>query len=267
MDKVAMMKAKIVGKLLIVGLACFSQLGAHAEERAARQYAALSLVGDSITVVFETMVTGSHLGRNGQQKIDIANTSLDVAALSAADSVISKLQPGAKTQMLISNDAGLYRMQGALFSDTSDAGIVLDGLKLALKNTPSVTHLVLVTKHRGDARLKLRDVVLGSGKLEGLGFYIDDRAGVRHIDTGDTGVGLIAPYAYMTVRLIDTRNWAVIREKSLDSSAIFSNTGNVAEGVNTWGALTAEQKATALKALIKETVQKTAEDILADKPA
>ncbi|GGC68619.1 hypothetical protein [Undibacterium terreum] len=257
-------------KLLATGVVCVSALAAsfsYAADGADRHYAVLSLIGDNVTVVFDVLSTGSKLDRNETQKIAIANTSLDSAALMAADNVLGKLQPKAKADLMLSNDAGLYRLQGALFGNTADAGTVLDGLKLALKGNPAVTHLILITKHRGDARLKMVDTSIGHGKLEGLGFYVDNRIGVERTDTLESGRGVIAPYAYMTVRLIDVRNWSVIREKNLDNSYTFANAGDRDKSNDAWKALGAEEKAKILKQLIQKTVEQTAAEILADKPA
>ncbi|WP_394780016.1 hypothetical protein [Undibacterium sp.] len=258
-------------KIILFGLSSLTLLAAAqacAEDATARHYAALSLIGDSISVTFEVETTGSNLDRNKLQKIDIPNNELDSAALLAVDNAVVKIQPGVKTDLLISNDAGLYRMQGSLFDGSADAGIALDGLKLALKNNPDITHLVLVTKHRGDARLKLQNSSFGHGKLEGLGFYVDNRIRSKRGDTQERGRGMIAPYAYVTVRLIDTHSWTVLAEKTLDNSNSFANAGSDrGDSLNAWDALTAAQKTTAIKRLIQATVRQTANDVLADKPA
>lgn len=261
------MNANILKKFLVLSIACLSQLTAQAETGAERHYAVLSLIGDNFTIVYEATATGSNIERNKQEDVPVPGTVFDGAALLAADAAIGKVHAGAKKDLLISNDAGLYRMQGSLFGSGADAAVVLEGLKLALKNNPAATHLVLVTKHRGEAKVKLTSEVRGRSKLEGLGFYIDNRIGVMRTDTGETGGGMILPYAYVTVRLIDTRAWTVIREKTTDNSTAFNSAVNREQALNAWDALTAKEKETALKQLIRETVGETVEEMLADKPA
>ncbi len=264
------MNAVIKKKTLSLCLGCAGLLWmgeAGAEDAAARHYAALSLIGDSISVIFEVETTGSNLDRNKLEKIEVPNSELDNTALLAVNNAVGKMRPGVKTELLISNDAGLYKMQGALFDGSAEAGIALEGLKLALKDKPDITHLVLVTKHRGDARLKLKNSSFGHGKLEGLGFYVDSRIRSKRSDTQEIGRGMIAPYAYVTVRLIDTHSWTVVAEKTLDNSTSFANAGDRGEGLNAWDTLTAAQKTVVLRRLIQATVRQTAQDVLADKPA
>jgi len=261
------MNANVLKKFLVLSIVCLSQLTAQAETGAERHYAVLSLIGDNFTIVYEATATGTNIERNKQEDIPVPGTVFDGAALMAADAAIGKVHAAAKKDLLISNDAGLYRMQGSLFGSGADADVVLEGLKLALKNSPAATHLILVTKHRGEAKVSLRHEVRGRGKLEGLGFYIDNSIGILREDTKETGTGMIAPYAYMTVRLIDTRNWTVIREKTMDNSTTFANAGNREQTMNAWEALTAKEKEIALKQLIRETLGETVEEVLADKPA
>ncbi len=141
---------------------------------------------------------------------------------------------------------------------------MLGGLKEALKSKPAATHLILITKHRGEARLKLSEDTIGHGKLEGIGFYVDSRTWVQREDTSEIGRGLIAPYAFVTVRLIDTATWKVISEKTLDNSSSYANVGDESQSLNAWGALTPEQKTSALKQIIQTTVWQAGENVLAE---
>lgn len=233
-----------------------------AAESAARHYAVLSLIGDNISVVFERGTTGSHLDQNNLQKIPIPNAELDSAALLAMDSLIQEQQPSVKKELLISNDAGLYRLQDDFFRGNAAADVVLGGLKEALKSKPAATHLILITKHRGDARLKLSEDTIGHGKLEGVGFYIDNRTWVQRDDTNEIGLGLIAPYAFITIRLIDTATWTVVNQKTLDSSSAYANVGEENQSLNAWGALSPEQKTAALKDIIHTAVSQAGKNIL-----
>ncbi|GGC68629.1 hypothetical protein [Undibacterium terreum] len=262
------MKVNLLTKLLNTAIAglLLSAANAYAADGSGRHYAVLSLVGDNVTVVFDRGATGTNLNANAIEKIGIPDAELDSAALLAVDNLVAQLQPSAKKELLISNDAGLYRLQGNLFRSSSDADVVLEGLKFALKSKPAATHLILITKHRGDARLKLEDISLGHGKLEGLGFYVDSRASVVRTDTGESGLGLISPYAYMTVRLIDLSTWTVIKERTSDNSTSFANIGEAGQTLNAWSALTPEQKTSALKRLIQSTVWDAAKDVLTNKP-
>src|SRR5947209_15600422 len=106
------------------------------------------------------------------------------------------------------------------------------------------THLILISKYRGEARVKLDAGSVGTGKLSGIGFYVD--ADYEPADPARrTGqVGFFAPFAYLRVTLLDAATRRPLREEVTTEARPYgterSNRAAVA-----WDALTAAQKVAA----------------------
>jgi hypothetical protein len=71
--------------------------------------------------------------------------------------------------------------------------VIPDEIATVLKSS-SGTHLIVLTKYRGEARLQAAQFNLDSGKLAGLGFYVDRQYRLSRTDTGQRGIGFPAPF-------------------------------------------------------------------------
>jgi hypothetical protein len=220
-----------------------------AADAAGRNYAVLSLVFDEITVVIQRPGVGSNLNRNDQRKLALQDPALDEDAASAAGTAILRREPGSRAFLLAWSDPGLYELQESLFDKQQP---YLQALKEVLKKTQA-THLLLITKHRADAALQVQHTSLGTGKLRGVGFYVDDSELLRLADSGDTGRGYLAPYAYLMLTLLDAQTGETIRKETLTEAAVVPGAGSGAE--NAWTVLTAQQKVTALKDVVRRAIE------------
>ena len=108
--------------------------------------------------------------------------------------------------------------EGKKFTPTAD-------LAAALAQT-SATHLLLIQAQRSPSMLKARNASLGSGYLEGLGFYIDRELKMRRSDNGQVGVGFLAPYAYIKLQLINLASGETEREQVMTASGTISAAKN-----------------------------------------
>lgn len=231
--------------LIAVLLLAAASLCASAQER---QFAVLSLVGDQLLIVQREMGTGSRIDQNRRHREPMPHAALDRAMLLAVDDAIRKANPGAHPVLLSTKDPSLYAIAEKSL-DSGGAARVFEAVRPVVANAKA-THLVLVTKHRHRAMLRLFGGHVGSGWLEGLGFYLDQGSSESAFTSTDTERGFISPFTYFKVSLIDLARGTVIAEDySIGSNANSPPTGQIG---NAWNALTDAEKERQLTTLIRE---------------
>ena len=217
-----------------------------AADSAPSTYAVISLIGDKISVVGARAGVGSNLDRNRQGAMAVQGRALDDMAVIAASDAIGRLDPHASIVMLGSNDPTLYELQDELFEPQQRSRALLASAIKDPIQGQHATHLVLIRKHRSDAMLRLEMQYVGSGKLEGVGFYVDPNLRMINHETGELGAGFLAPFAYIKVTLVDANTMAVMREQTVEESTSMITT----KSLNPLDALTPAQKTTALRSMI-----------------
>lgn len=242
----------------------FSVAPAVHAETAARSYAVMSLVGNTISVHTVRPEVGSRTDGNSKHVLPITDTVFDVAALKAANSAIKAVQPGAKVVLMSTQDAGLYKAQNAMFDEAFANKDNRDYLISLLKDR-GVSHLVLITKLRANAKFELRDGFAGSGSLEGLGFYIDDTTPLRNTKTFESSIGMLTPFAHVKLRLLDAATLALVGERDAVESTIIHRPSASPNAMDMWTSLTSATKIDYLDGLLCEAM-KTAMPALLGKP-
>jgi hypothetical protein len=125
------------------------------------------------------------------------------------------------------------------------------------------THLVLVTKRRSAASFRITAGTIGRGFLAGIGFYLDSVTRLHYDQSNQESPGFIAPYAYLSVSLVDAATLRTVKSATAAESAMsLSIDSKVA--VQAWDALTAQQKVEALEGVIKSGVTRATAAALAE---
>lgn len=222
-------------------------VGTVSAENDARVYSVMSLVGDQINVVNYQPVTGSSLDRNVHNSIPVKDRVFDKEVLLAIDTALSRHDAGARVRLLVSSAPALFEQQDRFFEGNR---IELPKEIESVARTDGATHLILVTKYRSDAKLQMANGKVGSGKLEGLGFYVDREMATLQADTGERGWGFLAPFVYIKVSLIDLKTSTVVREQPVTATTTLS-TAQVKAGSDPWDALSPAEKVRILQQMIK----------------
>jgi hypothetical protein len=230
---------------LLIAILLLAATFARAEPR---HYAVLSLVGDQLSIVRRENSTGTRLDANQKLAVKVTNGALDRAMLLATDEAIRKADPAARPVLLTTRDPALYAAAEREL-DTGATARVFEAVRPVVVGAKA-THLVLVTKHRHRAMLRLTGGHVGSGWLEGLGFYLDGGTGDSSYRSTDAERGFIAPFTYFKVSLIDLARGIVIAEDyAIGSSAHAMPTSQIG---NAWQALSDEEKDRQLTQLMRE---------------
>ncbi|MDP2368250.1 hypothetical protein [Rhodoferax sp.] len=202
-------------------------------------------------IVVKEGAIGSNLDRNRHEEpIEIKDDMFDGVAVSVAAQAIAKLVPGAQMTALNTRSPALFQDQQVLFQIKGDEVSLPDAIRSALA-AEKATHLVLLTKQPGRTKVQFLARGADTGRLQGLGFYVDGSTRLREIDSGKEGQGFIAPYFYARVALIDVARSQVIKTHLITATSIMSTVNEEAGTRNPWTALTLEKKINAVRQLIE----------------
>ena len=238
---------------LFLGLALACSANAQTADDSLKKVAIVSLIGEVMTIDTYRPKVGTSIDSNHRDVIPIQTPVFDHTALLAAGDALAKLNPAAVVVSLAVPAPG---------SDADPARLVVDGKVapssafIASLQEQGFTHLLTITKHRAPARLHLGVDTVGSGNLQGIGFYVDNDFRTRRRDTGETGTGFMAPYVYIKLTLVELGTLQLRGEEVIMASAARSAANNK-DGFSPWGAMTPEQKVGMLKSLIKRHVTET----------
>ena len=246
---------KMLGCTPLIG-----SLGALAADDAKPRYAVLSAIGDQLTLVFFQRGVGSNIDQNVRKEVPIKDATLDNFALLAVDDAIRRRHPKASPALMSSRDAALLTPKEPSPDSPAETAQLLAPVKEMLQKTQAA-RLILVSKARADAHFAVSEGFVGSGKVAGLGFYIDQEMRVQLVESGERDVGFIAPYAYLSVSLIDVPSLTVIRRKLVTESTLVA-TAEAKGAVRPWDAMTPQQKIDAIERLIRQGIDRALPDLL-----
>src|SRR5258708_16395204 len=193
--------------------------------------------------------TGARVDPNTKEFIPIVEGMMHKLRLRAPTHAVKATDPHAKPVLLFAREGWLYEAQNRMLDRDGKPVELLEHIRSLIGGT-GATHLILLTKLRNEARLKMHDTTVGSGTLEGVGFYIDSAMETRSAETGVAGHGLVAPLAYFTLELIDLARVAVVKQERVVASTSVSIANSTADPP--WNALSGAQKVRVLQDLITQ---------------
>ncbi len=225
------------------------------------KFAVLSLIGYSINVVTYQPTVGSKMDRNIQQTAAVAEAPFDITALRTIQSSLKEASGPGEVLLYRSPSIELFGDPRALFEDSK---LLLPADFIAAMKKDGATHLLLLTRSRQDAKLTLERASIGSGRLEGIGFYVDRQTRVYNTETLQTSIGVLAPYAYLQLSLVDLATAKVLQQQLISSSHTISST-NQEDGFDPWRAMSTEVKVSTLDQMIERELRQALPALIAPK--
>lgn len=210
-----------------------------------RSYAVLSLVGDRLMISQYQPETGSRTNRNAQSFVETKNDALDRMAVRTVRDALDKAEPGAKVDLLAANDPKLYAAANQAVEQDAGPRLVA-ALRPSLKGL-AATHWIVVSKFRGETRARVMNGSVGSGQVEGLGFYLDRTMTMTNTETGESATGFMAPFAYLRFTLVDAASGEVLAQQNEFESMSVSKQS----ATHPWDSLSADEKVAYLERLIR----------------
>ncbi len=226
---------------------------------AQRSYAVLSLVGDRIEVVRHGVTGDTDLDGNRRDSTPIHNRLIDRAIVAAADQAIRRRDNAAAPVLLMARDPAIYAAQRVMLDDEKSVQALLAALRPVLADVHA-THLVLFTRLRRKASFHFGNYHIGSGMLDGAGFYVDSTIRMRQGDTSEGAFGFLGPYVYMEATLVDLGSGSIVAQKQVLETRTVS-TPRSASG-NAWDTLTTEQKADMLVRMASQGASEAVDGLL-----
>jgi hypothetical protein len=215
-----------------------------------RSIAVISLIGDSVRVVGQEATTGSRINRNPVDALAVTFEMLELPSLRAATAAVLKADTISKAAPMKITDAAVYAAQGNMVSG-SRAQIpteILTPLRAA-----KISHLVLISRFRDDAQMNTGRLMLGSGKVEGVGLYLDTETPIVLIAGGAKSVGFLAPFVYLRASLIDVETLAILSSQTSTQGVVVTASETESRG-GPWEILNTEQKITRLRSMVEAQV-------------
>lgn len=234
---------------ICAGLGLALPLAALASEP--RAFAVISLVADELRIVGQQGTTGTALNQNEVAKIPLNFDLLEGHCLRAVTEAILKADTSATVAPVRLTEARHYAAP-SVFAPGERAALPDDWLRM-LRNG-GVSHLVLLSKHRADARMNSGMQTFGSGRVEGLGYYVDNEMRLRQVGQAEVAKGFLSPYVYVRLSLIDVPSLAVIDSRTVVATKVLTAIGTKA-GRDPWDVLDAGQKIETLKQMVSTEVQ------------
>jgi hypothetical protein len=221
-------------------------------EANAEAYVILSLVGDHVTIVRQRGQTGSHIDVNEDAVMPVAAPGFDDFAVQIADATIAKARPNAATVRLRASDASLYKVRDSwLDADVSGVPDVISAIKKQLPPLPDA-HLLLITPYRDQPELKTGSDSRGSGKVAGLGFYVENDTRFKDLTATRGYLGVFANFQLILINLetnaVEAHERVVL---GTTHPAAYAPDGTV------WNALTPAQKSRAIQSLLKQGIERS----------
>ncbi|KRC03705.1 hypothetical protein [Duganella sp. Root198D2] len=249
-------------KVFFSVLLAFVSVGVRAETAPIRSVAVLSLAGNSLALHVQRHQVGSRTESSPVEVRPMEDQVFDQAAIIAARSLLLKLLPNVKLDLMTTQDKGLYGAQNELFEHPEQHVEDRDYLKTLLKEQ-GVSHAIVISKFRSVAAIKLLDATVGSGALEGLGFYVDDMIDTLNRRDDTRSRGMVAPFAYVRVRLLEADSLNVIGEGTAKQSFILARPSADSSGMDTFNKMTGADKVKNVRTALEYAMEAILPGVLA----
>jgi hypothetical protein len=222
----------------------------------------VSLVGDRLLVLNHAMRTGSNIDRNERTWLDLHDVTLNDALSDDVYDALEPRLPGARVVLMTVREPKVWKAQNRLLERGGTTQELVDAMKPFIDRLPpATTYVVLASKMRSDALFEVDSSHVGSGKAEGLGFYVD-----RHMELARDGYaapvrGFLAAFAYFRLSLVDVRTRKVVREIPVVGS--IARTADDSGNDHPWDTMSAGEKVEALKKVMHDEASRAVEKLLA----
>jgi len=258
-----MMNAKSMKRraLCVAALALICVAGpARAAEAAAPgvKLAVLSLIGDQMSYVGYNPSTGSLFNQNARGEVQIPNSGFDATALRTIQHMVKDTAPGMGTVLYAVSMPKLAADPTSLFANGK--AVIPPGFVATMKKD-GASQALLLTRRRGEAILRAYDDDLGTGKVEGVGYYLDRTAHMHNMDTGFSSRGFLAPYVWLQLTRVDLDSGRILAEQAIGDSVVLA--ANQSQGdENPWQIVPDARKIDQLNEMIEQGVRNSMAKVL-----
>ena len=244
----------------LVALGTLGALPALAAPVSIRKLGVFALLGETLQLVFAGDVTDSRLDRNMRESLPTKDVGFDQAALRAVQQVMEREQPRAQLQLYRSTTPLAPAEQRALADGATRAE--LPAWIVETIGSGKLSHLLLITRHRGDASFPVHEgYSVGRGAVEGVGYYLDNSTEIKNLDTGKPSLGFLGAFAMLRIQLVDAISGDIVGSQDVRVGQMFAGR-NDTEAANIWNALNPREKVEVLRKLVEDNVARVMPAVL-----
>lgn len=241
------------GKMRTVVLATVCGLLAPLDSHAADvTIAVISLVGDRINLESRNTID---MKRTREER-PIPGGMFDKVVLIAAGEVLQKREPKFDVLLMPVTDESLYRIQDTVTDPQEQIRAILGPIQATLKER-GVAEVLLITKVWAPAYISVqrrwKAADQGGLFLHGIGFFTDNQIPMKEVRGGEDvhhADGVLVPYTYIKMTLVDPQTLQVIKERT----AIQAEAAAIPSGsdmFNAWDAMDAKAKLNSLTEMLR----------------
>lgn len=225
-----------------------------------RHVGLFSLLGDSIQITLADAPTDTRLDRNQRENMDLPDLGLDQMALRALTTGLGRLQPQARLQMFRTT-APIALPEQRLIADGANRAELPDWIiQLIVKH--NLSHIVLLTRHRGAALMRGNDGEgIGRGTVEGIGFYIDPIVETVNRLTNITMRGALGAYVDMRLQLMEVSSGRVLGQHHI-RDGVLHGARTDEQSLQPWNVLEPREKVEVLRRMVEENVARVLPQVL-----
>jgi hypothetical protein len=246
--------------LITLPLLALAGLPLAASAKNIRKLGVFSLLGDGLQLVFAAPVTDTRLDRNMRESLPTKEIGFDQAALRAITRVMNARQPQAQLQMFRATSAIPLADQRAVADGAARAE--LPAWMIEAINRNNLTHILLLTRNRGDARFPVNEgFSVGRGTVEGIGYYLDNTTDVRNAATGMVSTGFLGAYMMVRVQLMEVASGDLVGSDTIRVGQMFAGRKDT-EAANIWNALDPQEKVDVLRQMVESNVERVLPGVL-----
>jgi hypothetical protein len=217
-----------------------------------------SRIGDTVSRITLLPDVGNHPNQNRYDSYVLPDARFDLVATQSIRNAIAPLNRAIAVhavEMRESDASAEALLTDATFNPGATTRSALEAMR--------ATHLLLLTKHRAPSRFKTGGSSQATCDIEGFGFCVDRSQPVKRRDTGERGLGFLAPFAYFRLSLIELSSSNVIASQVATAGMVLSAARNK-KVVDPWDVLDAREKSIVLERMIRAEVSRLVPRLLSN---
>jgi len=184
-------------------------------------YAVVSLIGSELTFVGAQPVSSTNLDRNDYSTVPVKDDTLDRAVFNAVDHAVVA-RSAQNTALLLRRPVADVR---AAFADDRKSKAAVAKVVAAIRPTADkagLDRLVLVAPYRFAPMMATADGHVGSGRVAGLGIYVDRMTRLDRQQAGDAYPGYLGLFANFRVFVVDVHDGRVLGDDVVTSGTTYA---------------------------------------------
>lgn len=213
-----------------------------------------SLLGDSVQVVAGQESTGTRLDTTQRESLDFKGIGFDAITLRVISAHMRSVRPATKLQLYQAPGGLSLEQQRAIAAGAEKAQ--LPGWMVDSIERNGLSHLLIGTRSRGPVDVPTaNNSSLGRAEVDGIGFYLDRSYKIQNLETGALTTGLIAPYVYVRLTLMDAISGKIVSLAHIRIANAHVSDTNQLSG-DPWTYMSIEQKVNALRGALEDGISR-----------